>query len=281
MSFVLFSLLFVFQMADGVTPLEVDAGSAVTIENDFDSSYLEIDQLILNENSSLKLSDFKSIRIRELVAKEGAKIQILQAGSGADGAFSADGQDGADALFFIDSLNGHLVVESQGGNGGDGRDGQDGQQGVSGQKGRNAFRFLFFYFGKGGTGQAGGPGEDGSDGEDGGNGGNGGDLKVFYKQKSEDSSVFVDVSAGQAGMGGRAGRGGLGGFGGPGGKGNILGDQGPMGAPGKSGRPGRPGSPGSSGEVAIYQVDVNLYSCFIQDQLLHMTQEEWAQCLGS
>lgn len=278
----IFSFLLVFQAPP---PLSVQLPQGTVYQLPTDSQdgndQLQLGTIQLGEKSTLVLSSFKSVHIKEIIAKNGSKILFPSNTSGADGGPSVNGGDAGPVEIFTDKIDGHVLIEARGGNGGDGLDGRDGQQGVDGRKGQNGIRLFWFYLSDGKQGQKGGPGENGEDGENGGNGGNGGIVKVFYKEKTPDSDIVVDVSAGSAGKGGREGRGGLGGNGGPGGYGIHRGPQGRMGAYGKNGRPGRPGEPGKAGSVSIYQVSARLYSCLVEFYAIkHQVNEgDWRQCV--
>ncbi len=104
-------------------------------------------------------------------------------------------------------------------------------------------------------------------------------MQVYYRTKTPDSKILVDVSGGRGGLGGKPGRGGLGGPGGPGGRGVWRGAQGPMGLSGQNGRPGRPGEPGFPGKASIVQVDDQLYLCLMQAYLLDANLGELESCL--
>jgi len=282
--FVLITSFLMIGQTPGISRVEIPAGySRAFSESDFqDLDVLEIGELEMGKGSSLELPAFKSIRIRKLYASEGSRIELARAGSGADGEDGVDGGAGADTHFFVDEINGHVVIEARGGDGGQGRDGRRGQQGVSGAKGRDGVRFYFFYLSSGDRGQTGGPGEDGEDGQDGGRGGDGGRAKVYFVNKAPQAQILVDVSGGRGGRGGRAGHGGLGGAGGPGGQGTSRGPQGFMGPNGKPGVPGRPGAAGSPGAVSIYQVDSVLYGCLLEVEFVfgEFREEEWTRCLS-
>lgn len=284
----IFALISIALVAQSPEPLsiEVPAGKVYELElnepGSDESDLLELDEISLGEGSKLKLPYFESVRINNLIAKDGGRIEIAHNSSGADGDQGVHGSDGANATFFIDRIDGHVILEARGGHGGDGRNGRHGRQGLPGAKGRDGFKlFWFIYLENGRDGKTGGPGEDGEDGQDGGNGGDGGTVKVYYQEKSEFSNILVDVSAGKAGKGGLPGQGGLGGPGGPGGKGIKRGKQGLMGRTGKNGRPGRPGVPGNPGSVSIYQVEKALYFCLIEYELIkdETTEEDWRECL--
>lgn len=255
--------------------IEVPAGEVLDL-SEWESPP-DFEEVILGRDAQIKLPEFHSYRIKKLVAKDGARIEVAHQSSGGSGVDSVDGGHGADAIFFIDHLDGHLLIESRGGDGGHGRDGRHGRQGLIGKKGRDAFKLFFFMIGDGDDGGAGEPGEDGADGDEGGRGGDGGNVRVYFQTKSSQSNIMIDVAGGQGGMGGRAGLGGLGGPGGPGGRGWRSGSQGPMGVSGKDGRPGRPGEPGRPGTAQVVQVDAALYQCLVQDHLL-FDGEEMREC---
>lgn len=257
---------------------EVPAGEVLEIDDLAEVG--EMGTVKLGENSELQLPSFRSLRIRQLIAKDGARIKLANSSSGQSGEFSVNGGDGSDGVFLFDKVDGHVIIESRGGDGGAGRDGVDGQQGQVGGKGRNGIWFLFFYLSEGEDGKPGQDGEPGANGEDGGRGGNGGKVKVFYRTKTPNSQILVDVAAGRGGVGGKAGHGGLGGPGGPGGRGTRPGAQGPMGRAGENGKPGRPGEPGFPGKAEIYQVDADLYRCLLQKELLGMDWGDLKSCVS-
>lgn len=277
-----FALSLAFVMTSrNLEPIQVPAGEVVQVESqDWESlDFMEVEELQLGRDSKLLLPPYKSIWIRSLVAEDGARIEIEKSASGADGGRAVDGGNGQDVVFFIDHIVGHVVIESRGGNGGDGRAGRDGRQGARGENGRDGRTLFFglFYLEDGDDGRPGYPGEDGEDGEDGGDGGDGGDVRVYYRSKTPESNILVDVSGGEAGLGGEAGRGGLGGNGGSGGRGIKRGKQGPMGRPGENGEPGRPGQPGDPGSVSIYQVGKRIYRCLVEQELVG--DRELSECL--
>lgn len=231
--------------SDGLSPSDIE-----NIET------IEIDEIILERDAQIIIPPFKSVIIQNLVAEEGAKVQL---------AHSDSGGEGANARFFIKKIKGHVVIESRGGDGRDGRDGRHGRQGRDGEDGRDARTLIFglIWLGDGETGRPGYPGEDGEDGEDGQDGGLGGRITLYYVEKTDESKIFVDVSGGRAGNPGKPGLGGLGGNGGAGGDGWKDGRQGPMGPRGQAGQPGRPGRPGMPGHAAIYQLNERLYRCLM------------------
>jgi hypothetical protein len=260
--------------------LQVPDGTSVVIP-DWEAGP-EFEEIQLGEGAELilpKPEDFRAMRIKSLIAKEGAKIRFLQNVSGHDTESSVDGGDGSQAILLIDRLDGHVIVESRGADGGQGRDGRDGRQGLEGRRGRSGFKLIFFFITGGERGHAGEDGEAGEDGGDGGRGGNGGDVQVYYRSKTPDSQILIDVSSGRGGMGGKAGRGGIGGVGGPGGRGIVSGPQGPMGIQGANGRPGRPGEPGFPGKATVVQVDRGLYLCLMEAHLLGQSEGELESCL--
>lgn len=279
MPIALFTLLMITQPQDF---LRIPEAGAIEVKAVEVNEVFEIDTLDLAADSLLRLEDFKSVRIRRLIATDGARIQLAAPNSGRGAGASADGGDGARAVFFIDQVEGHVVIEAKGGRGGDGAPGWHGQQGTQGAKGRDARRlFWFIYLGRGDNGHPGEPGQDGQDGGDGGNGGSGGWVQVFYREKNPESRILVDVSGGEGGQAGRGGRGGIGGNGGSGGRGSPNGSQGRMGAPGKNGSSGSPGRPGHSGQVEIYQTDRSLFRCLL---FAHLTGDdisdgEWDRCV--
>lgn len=282
MNALLISFLILTQPGENLSLPEASEFSIVANEQSGD--VLELDVVDLAEDSMLRIEDFQSVRIKKLVAKEGARIQLASPNSGLPAGPSVDGVSGAEGVFFIDTIDGHVLIEARGGHGGSGLAGRPGQQGVRGAKGRDARKlFWFIYLGRGDHGYPGGRGLDGSDGGDGGDGGSGGHVQVYYREKNPESRIVVDVSGGQGGRAGKGGRAGLGGMGGPGGKGWPSGRQGRMGSPGNNGKSGRPGMPGKSGRVEIYQIDKKLFSCLL---FVHLTEQEinegeWSQCVGS
>ncbi len=246
-----------------ILPIEVPPGVEEKLDASTSGEVLQLDKVVLEEDSSLVIEDFKSIRIRELVAKDGARIRLLQKSSGGDGGAGSRAGDGASARLFLEDLKGHLLVEARGGDGGRGVDGKNGRQGLDGKDGRRA-RTLFFgiiYLGNGEDGHTGEPGEDGEAGGDGGDGGNGGTIAVYFNSKSSFANVVVDVDGGAGGMGGRGGRGGLGGDGGRGGAGLEHGKAGLNGRPGRPGVSGKPGKPGKPGRAYVYQPSKALFDC--------------------
>lgn len=223
-------------------------------------AHVEFDRLVLEEEMILEIPAFRSIKINQIISKPGARIRIAQQSSGGDGLI---GSPGATSRLFIDRIDGHLLIEARGGRGLDGLDGKHGIQGVDGRPGRRARTLMFglFYLGPGDDGQSGSPGTDGEDGHSGGNGGNGGQIIVYYREKSSDSSILIDVQGGEGGAGGQPGLGGLGGNGGAGGFGWPNGRQGSMGVRGRHGNPGKPGAPGISGRAAVHQLSSKLFHC--------------------
>lgn len=245
------------------TSIDVPSGQVYEWKGDAEE-FLEIEHLRLGQSAEIHLPEFKSVRIKRLIASDGSRIKFVANNSGRDAEPGAKGGDGTRVILFFDSIDGHVVVEAKGGDGGNGLDGQHGRQGTPGAKGRDALRFLFFYLGNGEPGYPGGNGQDGEDGQDGGDGGAGGQVRIYYKEKKGSSQILVEADGGRGGRGGRAGLGGLGGNGGPGGRGIKQGPQGPMGKPGKNGRPGRPGVPGAPGSISIFQLDQEFYFCLLQ-----------------
>lgn len=235
---------------------------------------LVLEELELKKDESIELPAFQNIRIKSLIAREGARIQFPVQHSGASADWSSDGGNGGSVLLFVDKLDGHIVVEARGGDGGVGRDGRDGQMGARGSRGRDARRLFFFWLGPGERGGHGRPGENGEAGENGGDGGKGGRIQIYIQEKLPGSQVLVDVSGGKGGAAGRGGRGGLGGPGGPGGRGWMDGPQGRMGEPGSPGNPGRPGRPGAPGESLILQLSPQQYLCAQLWELKALSTEE-------
>lgn len=264
--------------------IHVPQGEQISVDGVEKEDFAEFSRIQLEEGASLELPPFKSVYIRELVAKDGARIRIQKSSSGADGSGGelaldggrgADGASGERTRVFIEDLKGHLVIESRGGDGGRGHPGRHGRQGLDGKDGRDA-RTLFLgliYLGNGEDGRPGENGEDGGDGGDGGRGGDGGIVEVFFVKRTSSSQVVVDVDGGDGGEGGNAGLGGLGGNGGKGGAGIKAGRQGPMGKSGRAGNPGRPGIPGLPGKSYVYQVDIPLYYCLANLNALLVTEE--------
>lgn len=242
----------------------------------------EFDRIEIGADAELVIQapeDFRALRIKQLIVKEGAKIRFAHHLSGRETEASVDGGHGSDLILLIDHLDGHLIVESRGGDGADGLAGRDGRQGLSGGKGQDGFKLFFFSVAGGSVGQAGTDGENGEDGSNGGRGGNGGRVQVYFQKKTPHSQILIDVSGGRGGRGGKAGRGGLGGVGGPGGRGLWTGAQGPMGRQGEHGRPGRPGEPGHPGVATLIQVDRQLYRCLMEAHLLKQSEGEMESCL--
>jgi len=276
---IFWSLLLVSELAASDAAVKIDIPSGESFEW---TEGAEIEEVKFGVDAQLDLSqfqDFKALRIKNLVAKDGARIRILQKNSGSSGVESVDGGDGFNLVLFLDQVEGHVVIESRGGDGGSGRDGRRGRQGLVGGKGRDTPKFLFFYFGKGDQGLSGEEGEGGDDGENGGRGGKGGNVQVYFKDKTSQAKILIDVSSGRGGGGGKPGRGGLGGPGGPGGRGSWRGTEGLMGVNGKNGSPGRPGEPGTSGTATLIQVDNLSYRCLLEAHLLEQGQGELETCL--
>jgi len=256
---------------------------------------LVLRELVLASNSSVVFPPFKSIFIQNLIAADGARIKFPILASGADGkpgnsgdgvnaTSGGSGGDGVNLPFFVAHLEGHVVIEAQGGDGAAGKAGRDGRQGPAGRKGQNAPTLFFglFYLGDGDDGGAGYQGEKGGDGGNGGNGGAGGQVWFYYIDKAAFADIAIEVSGGRGGSAGSAGFGGLGGDGGPAGKGIQDGRQGPMGMPGIPGKPGKPGRPGASGNSSIYQLDPELFACLVQlharSTLEDLTDDDFNGC---
>ncbi len=239
---------------------------------------LELQEVVLERNSTLILPPFKSVVINLLIASEGSKIQFAQS--------QEQGEDpqAASARIFVRNIRGHILLESRGMDGADGRPGRHGRQGAEGRRGRNARTLLFglIWLGDGEDGGPGLAGEIGEAGENGAAGGNGGDISLYYVDKTLDSKVVVDVSGGAAGRGGRGGLGGLGGNGGRGGEGIRDGKQGPMGLMGPSGLAGLPGKPGLPGKASIYQIPSSLFFCLMELDARALAEtlrdEDYDQC---
>lgn len=263
----------VWVWADDFDLINVNSGDVKSVTSE-DSADFRASDVVLDQNSVLVLSDFKSVHIQHLVAKDGARIRLAANANGGDGGAGENGSNGSDARFFLGSIEGHIIIEARGGNGGDGLAGKNGRQGADGMDGRNG-RTLFFgliYIGDGDNGQPGLAGEDGQDGTNGGRGGDGGNIALFYREKTSDSKIMIDVNGGQGGKGGSGGIGGLGGNGGLGGRGIRRGLQGAMGLPGKSGKPGQSAMPGLPGEAVVYQLENNLFRCLFELDLLSYEQ---------
>ncbi|MBN8555709.1 MAG: collagen-like protein [Deltaproteobacteria bacterium] len=281
--FILFSLIGAGS-PDQIPSVEISEGASKVIEAPAALQALEMGEVKLAKNSSLILPSFRSIRIQHLIAEEGARIRFAANASGGSGENSASGKNSENARFFLGKVEGHIVIEAKGGDGGDGQNGTNGQNGRDGGPGPDGRTLLFgwVYIGDGGDGENGAHGEHGGDGENGGNGGNGGKILLLYKEKTLDSKIIVDVSAGRAGKAGLAGMGGLGGNGGAGGQGVNRGHQGAMGVSGLSGFPGKPGEPGQPGEALVYQVNDELFECLFRLDLFNsaedLREEDFDQC---
>jgi hypothetical protein len=258
-------MTFIFLLLMGSAPAEsvsidVHAGGEQLVVSSPDG-HLHLDEVTLGEKSTLVVPDVKSLHIRRLIAKDGAKIRLLSVLDGADA--PSPGHNGGNARIFLKEISGHVLIEARGGDGANGKYGRDGRQGREGADGRHA-RTLFFgliYLGDGEDGGIGEAGQDGEDGGDGGDGGAGGHATVYYKSKADQAAIVVDIDGGKAGRGGTPGVGGLGGNGGAGGQGIEDGAQGALGKSGRAGIPGRPGRPGTPGEAQILQLDGEIFDC--------------------
>jgi hypothetical protein len=273
-----FNLVFIFVLAfvgwayAESSSIDVPSGSEQRISASSQPEKLELDRVVIGEQSTLILPRFKSITIQKLIAKAGAKIQLMHSGGESP------------ARFFLNEIDGHILIEARGLDGTRGRDGRNGRQGRNGADGRRARTLLFglFYIGNGEDGKPGEPGENGENGADGGDGTPGGRVTVYYQEKADFADIVIDVDGGKGGEPGAPGLGGLGGNGGHGGFGLKLGLQGPMGVNGTPGFPGRPGRPGASGRAGVYQLSKELFDCLskldARSQFEDLGDEDYRDC---